>query len=356
LKDASKAKTSSGADRHADSELFITTLKGHTDAVNGVAFSADGHAIATACEDRCLRLFSVPDPWTPKNIPFKSLALRKGLRDVAFADTNSRVAALTRGMVDSGGLLVAEFGGKQPEIVWELEDIHPGKAPSLSLRASAGSAAGPSVLVACSSKPDLAVFTAAGTRVASVDTGGMVNYGCALSRDGRFLAAATFASDVKIFEVGVDRAGTFTGVKKAMDLKGHKSRILCVEFSPDLNRAATASADGTLKIYNLNVRYHMQEDPKILLSVGLALPPGQCYSRLAWGPDGHIAAVRGHDVHILDSRTGELLENIRDAHSKDITAAVWAPTKLEGPQGKVAVLATAGEDGRVRLWRAPWPL
>ena len=35
----------------------------------------------------------------------------------------------------------------------------------------------------------------------------------------------------------------------------------------------------------------MEEDPKVLLTTGLSLPPGQCYKRVAWGPDGHIAAA-----------------------------------------------------------------
>ena len=45
----------------------------------------------------------------------------------------------------------------------------------------------------------------------------------------------------------------------------------------------------------------MDEDPKVLLSTGLALMPGKCYQHLAWGPDGIIAGK--HDC----SRTTFLL-------------------------------------------------
>ena len=41
-----------------------------------------------------------------------------------------------------------------------------------------------------------------------------------------------------------DRLGAFVGLKKVMDLKGHKSRVLCLDFSPDLGKMVTASADG----------------------------------------------------------------------------------------------------------------
>jgi hypothetical protein len=48
----------------------------------------------------------------------------------------------------------------------------------------------------------------------------------------------------QVYEVGHDRLGAFTGIKKAMDLKGHKSKVLCLDFSPDLTKMVTASADG----------------------------------------------------------------------------------------------------------------
>ena len=109
-------------------------------------------------------------------------------------------------------------------------------------------------------------------------------------------------------------------------------------------------------VWNINVRYALREDPKVILSVGLPLLPKQCYSLLAWGPDGFIAAVHGSTVHILDSRSGEVVEQIADAHDAPITCAEWAPVKVAGPQGKVSVLATGSGDGKVRLWRGPLAL
>ena len=52
---------------------------------------------------------------------------------------------------------------------------------------------------------------------------------------------------------------------------------------------------------------------QVLLSTGLSLLPGKCYSRLAWGPD-YIAAVCGTTLHFLDPRTGEVVERVEDAH------------------------------------------
>lgn len=50
-----------------------------------------------------------------------------------------------------------------------------------------------------------------------------------------------------------------------MGMQGHKSQILCLAFSPDSTKMVTASKDGTWRVWNINVRYHQQEDPKILL-------------------------------------------------------------------------------------------
>lgn len=84
-----------GHERHAQSKLFLNTLKGHTDAVNGLSFSADGQWLATACDDRTVRVYSLTD--VTKNIGFKSKPLRKGAADVAFGADAQQLAVLTRG-------------------------------------------------------------------------------------------------------------------------------------------------------------------------------------------------------------------------------------------------------------------
>eukprot|EP00983_Pelagomonas_calceolata_P070240 1150706-Pelagomonas_calceolata.AAC.3 len=52
-----------------------------------------------------------------------------------------------------------------------------------------------------------------------------------------------------------------------MELKGHKSQVMCAAISADNKRAVTASKDGTLRVWNINVRYELEEDPKSTLVV-----------------------------------------------------------------------------------------
>ncbi len=91
-----------------------------------------------------------------------------------------------------------------------------------------------------------------------------------------------------------------------------------------------------------------------MLVAGLPLPKGECFSHLAWGPGGVIAAAHGSAIYFLDARTGESLEAVRGAHGGAVLDLAWCPTRVEGPQGRAALLASAGADGRARIWRAPW--
>lgn len=361
IKNSRKSGAAGGADRHADSELFINGLRGHTDTVTGIAFSSDGKSLATACEDRCLRIFDLTVDIAGKNIPFKQFDLtRHGVQDVAFSASTTQVAVMTQGGVRSAGLCFVDVSQTEVVILKHAENIFNGKtAAGLCLRGSGGSGAAGNipVLVAAAPNTELNIYLATSSLplLKRLDTGGFNNYNVAISNDGRFIAAATFASDVKIYEVEFDRAGNNIGVKKVMDLKGHRKKITAVEFSPDSRQAVSASEDGTLRIWDINVRYKQQEDPKTLATEGL--PAGKTMiSKFAWGRGGQIAAVAGSDIYLLSATTGKVVEVILGAHSGEIKDIAWCPTKIDGPQGLMTLLATAGSDGRVRLWRGPWPL
>ena len=349
-----------GPDLHTGSDLFLTGLRGHTDGVTGLAFSSDGTCLATACEDRTLRVYDIADLSSPstKNVTFRQFGeMRQGLLDVAFGADASHLTLLTSGPLNAAGLCFVDISQRELEIVKELPEIFSKKAAGLCLRGSGGSGASGNVpvLIAAAPTPELKVFLAAPSLplLGRVDTGGFSNYGAAVSNDGRFLAAATFASDVKIYTTEFDRTGNCTGVKKAMDLQGHRKKVTAVEFSPDARSAVTASEDGTLRIWNINVRFKQQEDTKAVAVEGL--PSGKTsVTRLAWGRGGHIAAVAGSDVFLLAAGTGKVVDVIYGAHSGVICDVAWSPVKTEGPQGSMTVLATAGGDGRVRLWRGPW--
>ena len=185
LKSVQKGKGGpQGPDRHAHSELFLTGLRGHTDEVTGLAFSADGTALATACADRTVRLYDLSN-LEAKSIPFKKKELlRVGSTDVAFPTASSqRVAVQTRGLANYAGLALLDFSGqKEAESVWEKEDIHHPSATGLCLVGSTSSKGGLGVIVSASEQTDLRVFDSTGRELGGIDTGGLSNYTAAISR------------------------------------------------------------------------------------------------------------------------------------------------------------------------------
>ena len=64
--------------------------------MNGLAFSADGTALATACEDKCIRVYRMQD-LTAKNISSIKHNMIAVPIDVAFGATANTVAITTRG-------------------------------------------------------------------------------------------------------------------------------------------------------------------------------------------------------------------------------------------------------------------
>lgn len=71
-------------------------LQGHNEDVTGLAFSFDGTALATACEDKCVRVYKMQD-LKAKNISSIKHQMTAVPIDVAFGATTSQVATTTRG-------------------------------------------------------------------------------------------------------------------------------------------------------------------------------------------------------------------------------------------------------------------
>ena len=74
------------------------------------------------------------------------------------------------------------------------------------------------------------------------------------------------AISLQVYEVTKDRAGAVTQVAKSnLSLKGHSGQVTALAFSADDTRAVTASKDGTWGVWDLTVRYKLNEDAKRLL-------------------------------------------------------------------------------------------
>mmetsp|Transcript_22675 Transcript_22675/g.62967 ORF Transcript_22675/g.62967 Transcript_22675/m.62967 type:complete len:476 (-) Transcript_22675:80-1507(-) len=354
--------------------LFLGTLQGHQDNVTGCAVSFDSKLVATTCEDRVLRTFALDTAVRgPKHTssPILKINLPKTPMGVSFGSSSDQLIVCTAGLLGHANLaMYTKAGGAEP--VWELADclskkmvLAGGLASGYKLvqgpSASAPTSAFPIIAMgAGGGSTELRLFSAhgqcGGRQLERLDSGQMKNYMLAVSPDGRFVSVGAFTAEMKIWEVRHSREGAFTGVEMVLGLKGHTSQVKCVGFSSDSKRAVTASLDGTLGIWDIDVRYHLNEDAKRIVKANLPFPKGQCYDLLAVAPDssgGCIAACHGSTLHFLCPKSGQLLDTVTDAHGGGIVQMVWTREPISTEKGAQAVLLTAGKDNNVRLWGCP---
>ncbi|KAI5059344.1 hypothetical protein GOP47_0025663 [Adiantum capillus-veneris] len=354
--------------------LLLNTLKGHTDAINGFCFTSNGRGLATASGDGVARVFKLEDA-TSKNIKFLHLNLPSGNTPtaVAFGEGASQLVIATENISGASLFMYAAAGGKAaadakgqgklppPDIKWEKHQVHDRKniISLAAASASYGSGDGSIVIASCSEGTDIKLWLAAdGKCVGTADTNQLKNNMATLSPDGRFLAAAAFTADVKIWELVYGKDGSIREVRKVMQLKGHKSAVTWLNFTWDSSGVITASKDGTIRVWNINVRYHLDEDPKCLkvLTIPLQNSKGVAlhYDRLAVSPDNKTLAVtHGSILQWLDLDSGEVNESIDNAHDGFITGIAWSPQPLPTEKGRTIILATAGVDKKIKLWFPP---
>lgn len=371
-----KAHSHSHADKDQNKRhhpLDLNTLKGHGDSVTGLCFSSDARSLATACADGVVRIFKLDDA-SSKSFKFLRINLPAGGHPTAviFSDDASSIVVASQTLNGSSLYMYGEEKPKAsdetkqpklplPEIKWVHQKVHEKKAilTLVGTNASYGTADGSTIVVSCSEGTDIMLWHGrTGKILGNVDTNQLKNTMAAISPNGRFIAAAAFTADVKVWEVVYSKDGSVKEVSKAMQLKGHKSAVTWLCFTPNSEQIITASKDDSIRIWNINVRYHLDEDPKTLkmFSIPLHDSGGATlhYDRLSISPDGGIlAATHGSTLQWLSVETGKVLDTADKAHDGDITWISWAPKAIPMGDGEALVLATASVDKKVKLWAAP---
>ena len=326
-------------------------LRGHTDQVFGVDYSADGRWLASAGLDRTVRIWNT----TTGEATHVLGGMAEATHTVAFSPDSRLVA-------------VGTYDGELR--LWRMSDareLHAWKGHDAAVRG-------------LSFSPD-------GTEFASGDAAGTVRFwntetatvvgelrgsegtlnGVAFSPDGKTLAIGGSDGALRLFDVQERR--------EAAVLRGHRGGIHRTHFSPDGKSLASAGNDGRVQLWD--VATHTVR--------GTYLTKGEA-SEAVFSNDGSHLAVASSGELLQLFRTDTPASEALRSHESAVNVAVLAPdgrrmasadndgrvlvrdTKTGkvlllieahgGPASAVALLpggaglVSAGGDGAVRLWSA----
>jgi WD40 repeat protein len=363
------------------------TLRGHTGTVFSLAFSADGHLLASGGQDDRVRLWDIP----PHRQRWEREARQGWQRRLAFT-SDGEVLICTGPPADRPlvtwrllhrGQRVRTFGldapADRPLVMWRLPDGEPlptgpvqvddrGLALSPDGRLLAGGCwwppvgeairlwgvpdgrvvrtlASPAVVRRLAFSPDARTLASAdalgavclwalpeGRLLRCLRMGerglphGPAGVGClAFSPDGGWLAACDWHGQVGVWSVA---DGDLVAV-----LSGHDERALDLAFTPDGTRLVTLGHDGKVLLWSV-------PEGRLILPLTRSAAPT---ANLAVSPDGRVLAS-GEALGAVDLWAlpdGEHLGTL-PGHAREVYCLAFSP---DGGQ-----LAGGGADHEVRLW------
>lgn len=340
-------------------------LEGHTGAVSAVAWAADGKSVASACDDRAIRVW---DPATGRQISRRNA--------IAPIGRGSPVVAFTRDLTtvavnDWGEITIASVAGDREKI--EIDPI---------LDRGQRSAFRPDVF-AMAFSPDGERLATAGSVAAvggrhglpggiviiwDAKTGKIIHKSerlstaagsVAWSADGKRVAAGTNGAGGELPESGQVRVWSAeTGevlhsfyVQPEVD-PGEWASAGDVAFSPDGQRVAvpvTAGSRGnpagllidqtgaSIGVWDLESGKSTQPIKGLKGSVG----------RVVFSPDGRHLAAAGGDrvVRVWDVGTGKELAALSSSDRVSVSVVAFSPDGRS--------VAAGSQDGSIRIWGVP---
>ena len=306
-------------------------------AVNSVAFSSDGHTLASGSDDGSVRLWDVADPAHPR-------LLSQPL-------TGTGIAAVASVAFSPDGHTLASGDDDGTIRLWDVADpAHPrplGQPPVIGGAAVASVAFSPDGHMLASGDDDgiIRLWDVAdpahprplGQPLAS---GGAAVASVAFSPDGHMLASGDDDGIIRLWDVADPAHPRPLGQPIGPTLTSGTVAVDSVAFSPDGHALASGNADGVVQLWDV-------ADPAHPGALGQPPVIGGAVDSVAFSPDGHALAGGGLDGTVW-------LWDVADpAHPSPLGVALTSGTATVlsvafSPDGHT--LAGGNSYGVVRLW------
>jgi len=290
---------------------LTTDIDADIDWQNSVAFSSNGHLLATGGGDGTVRLWGMPDGQLRATLTAHSSGLTWG--GMAFSPDGRTLA--TAG--DDGTVRLWDVAGsRQPAT------LSGHTRPVMNLVFSRDGR----TLATASEDGTVRLWDLASTRPrATLPVDATDMYTVKFSPDGRTLATSSEDPRVRLWDAASGRPRA--------TLTGHTAHVWNVAFSPNGRVLASASEDGTVRMWDMatgQARATLADHTAGVRSV-------------AFSPDGHTLATGSYDrtARLWDVATRKARATLT-GHTADVNETLFSP------DGRT--LLTAGNDGQPRLW------
>ena len=336
----------------------ILTFRGHAERAYCVAFSPDGQRIASADRSGTVELW---DPATGQVFLTKQ-SQPSGLLNVAFSPDGHRIIAA--GELWTFLKLWDATTGEEIPLVKENVRAALGVAFSPDGRQFACGGRDQTVKVWDAKDGQLrhtlkghqrsihsVAFSRDGLRLASASSDGMVKvWNATTGQDPISLpghsnmsrSSVTFSPDRKyLASAGQDRIVTLwnTATWQPSRRLEHPDKVFQIAFSPDGQELACACLDGSVRLWDVGTGNEVRS----FCRDENARDGASAVFAAAFSPDGRNLASAGADrtVSVWDRESGSLVHSLA-GHA----AFVWSVAFSRDGQ----LIASAGEDGNVRVW------